>query len=106
MDPPPSRPGPGQGLPEDFLPRTEELPLSAPSFELMDQGPYRGGRFPVGDVAAQPILFNGGNGVPLSNLEALDECNDAAFPADASIGVKVSIRLQVSGVHLLPCYMP
>ena len=75
----------------------EHQPLNSPPLyhQYMAQGHYHG-RFSEHDVIAGPIPFNGGNGVILGHLAALENGNDAAFPLEASTGVKASIRFLVS----------
>ena len=79
-----------------FAPAERQPLNSRPLYDqYMAQGHYHG-RFSEHDVIAGPIPFNGGNGVILGDLAALENSNDAAFPPEASTGVKASIRFLVS----------
>ena len=63
--------------------------------QRLEQGTYRA-RQPVKGISAEPMLFNGEEGVLLSALDTLVHGDMPAFAHDASIGVKPSMRFVVS----------
>ncbi|KAI0692926.1 hypothetical protein C8T65DRAFT_668919 [Cerioporus squamosus] len=77
------------------------LSCGAPSpghgVQLLEQGTYHATQ-PIKGLSAGPMLFNRGTGVPLSAIGTLSNGDMPAFDCAASIGVKSSMRFELSGL--------
>ena len=82
----------------DVSPLTTSSPRRV--VQRLEQGTYRA-RQPVKGLSAEPMLFNGEEGVLLSALDTLVDGDMPAFARGAPIGVKASMRFVVS----LPSYV-
>ena len=85
-------------LAQDYIDTTLLPTVTPPSIsviEHLEQGTFAR-RQAVNGTPAGPIYFNGESGVLLSALDNLADGGKPAFDADASIGVKASLRWEVS----------